>query len=209
MLRLKAEGMSRVHADMSDKFTEFCNAKGMRVVGNRVALHDVNKVLKLTNIRRCVRGLPVEVSKCSTPGGPQNMSFVDASTVRRIVSKMRYPVDPEMYEALDMKFEKQTIFCPSEESKCVEFIESAFEGERMIRQHVVGRFRVDLFFPNYNLAVEIDEAHHRCNAEEDAARQRELEDLMACVFVRCDTTEDGSLAKCCNAIFKHIKGFRS
>ena len=193
---------------MNNKFVEYCNERGVRVVDGKVALSDVNTILKLKNIRQCVRGLDVDVLQCSTPGGPRNMSFVDAPTVRIIVSKMRYSVDPALYEALDMRFEKQTIFYPSDECKCIEFIESAFEGEQMLRQHVIGRFRVDLFFPEYKLAVEIDEPHHRRRVAEDAARQQELVHLGACTLIRCDTTKPGALAKCCNSIFKHIMGFK-
>ena len=37
----------------------------------------------------------------------------------------------------------------------------AFNGEEMIHQFSAGKYRIDLYFPEYKLAIECDEFDHR------------------------------------------------
>ena len=47
-----------------------------------------------------------------------------------------------------------------------------------------GRFRIDLFIPAINFAIEIDEPHHDNQLEIDAFRQHEIEQELNCRFFR-------------------------
>ena len=45
----------------------------------------------------------------------------------------------------------------SKENDSIEIIIETFNGEEMIRQFHIGKYRIDLSFPAYKLAIECDE----------------------------------------------------
>jgi very-short-patch-repair endonuclease len=47
------------------------------------------------------------------------------------------------------------------EGQTIGFIENAFKGIiKYERQYIMGKYRIDLYFPDYKLAVECDENNH-------------------------------------------------
>lgn len=46
------------------------------------------------------------------------------------------------------------------------------------REVYFGKYRVDIYFPKFNLIVEYDEEHHKYQIEEDIARERYIVDLI-------------------------------
>ena len=46
------------------------------------------------------------------------------------------------------------------------------------REVYFGKYRVDIYFPKFNLIVEYDEKHHKYQTEEDIARERYIVDLI-------------------------------
>lgn len=191
-----------------DKWSRYLKDKGIRTKGELVCLVDINTVLGLKNIRQSLKSIGENGAiqhKCMTPKGTRNMVFVSRSIVRRLVAKMRYPVDRGLYAALDMEYENSSRFYPSVEAQIVTFIEKTFEGEIMQRQYNVDGYLVDLFFPLYNLAIEIDEHNHVYYPRMHAERQTNIERRTGCTFIRVCTDDVECLSKCCNEIFKHIK----
>lgn len=53
-----------------------------------------------------------------------------------------------------------------------------------IPQHLVDNYRIDLYIPNYNIAIEIDEEEHKYKKNYDTKRQKHIENLIHCEFVR-------------------------
>jgi hypothetical protein len=49
---------------------------------------------------------------------------------------------------------------------------------------------IDLFYPNLNLAIEIDEEYHDLRQDEDAARQQEIINELGCEFLRINAKID-------------------
>ncbi|HDV1870525.1 TPA: DUF559 domain-containing protein [Escherichia coli] len=58
-------------------------------------------------------------------------------------------------------------------------------GVKLIRQYKVLEYRIDGYDPVNNIAVEIDEAHHKDQEASDAIRQRRIEEALGCTFFRC------------------------
>ncbi|HHR5066714.1 TPA: DUF559 domain-containing protein, partial [Escherichia coli] len=58
-----------------------------------------------------------------------------------------------------------------------------------IRQYPVNVAGNKYFIDGYdlvnNIAVEIDESHHKRQAKSDAIRQKRIEDYLGCKFFRC------------------------
>lgn len=58
-----------------------------------------------------------------------------------------------------------------------------------IEQYPVDNFRIDLYIPKYNLAIEIDEEEHKYKKDYDLKRQSYIENLIHCTFIRINEGE--------------------
>ena len=83
----------------------------------------------------------------------------------------------------------------------------AFEGENMQTQYSVLGYKIDLYFHDYELAIEVDEKGHKGrNIDNEIKRQKALEKELGYEFVRINPDEkDFNFSKTKNEIFRHIK----
>ena len=73
----------------------------------------------------------------------------------------------------------------TKEQTVISSIKDAFEGENMQTQYSVLGYRIDLYFHEYKLAIEIDElGHNDRNINDEIQRQQALEGELNCVFIR-------------------------
>ena len=64
----------------------------------------------------------------------------------------------------------------TKEQTVISAIKNAFEGENMQTKYSVLSYRIDLYFHNYKLAIEVDElGHNDRNINDEIERQRALE----------------------------------
>ena len=92
-------------------------------------------------------------------------------------------------------------------SSVLESIMETFEGENMETQCSVSSYRVDLYFHDYKLAIEIDEKGHKGrNKDYEKQRQKEIEIELSWKFIRIKPDEESfNISKVNNKIFRHIK----
>lgn len=67
-------------------------------------------------------------------------------------------------------------------------------------QYPVDDYRIDLYIPKYNLAIEIDEKEHKYKKEYDSIRQKYIENQIQCKFIRINEGET-----CGSVIAKIVK----
>ena len=73
----------------------------------------------------------------------------------------------------------------TKEQTVISAIKDAFEGENMQTQYSVLGYRIDLYFHEYKLAIEVDElGHNDRNINDEIQRQQALERERNCVFIR-------------------------
>lgn len=73
----------------------------------------------------------------------------------------------------------------TKEQKTIGQIRRAFQHVRAVEQYKVAPYYVDLYFPDYRLAVECDEeGHRRYSQKDERKRQNYIEQKLNCVFVR-------------------------
>ena len=78
----------------------------------------------------------------------------------------------------------------TKEQTVISAIKDALEGESMQTQYSVLGYRIDLYFHEYKLAIEIDELGHHDrnindrNINDEIQRQQALEGELNCVFIR-------------------------
>jgi len=58
-----------------------------------------------------------------------------------------------------------------------------------IEQYQVGNYKIDLYIPKFNLAIEIDEKEHKYKKNYDLIRQNYIENKIHCKFVRVNEGE--------------------
>ena len=77
------------------------------------------------------------------------------------------------------------------ESLVLKSIMETFEGENMETQYSVLTYRVDLYFHDYKLAIEVDEKGHiGRNEDYEKQRQKEIKAELSCKFVRINPDEE-------------------
>ncbi len=92
----------------------------------------------------------------------------------------------------------------AQEAVVVHQIMTVFHSENMVTQFPIGSYRIDLYFPDRNIAVEFDEMHHATmtNLKADVFRQQFIESLLKCTFVRIKWNDDILFGL--NQIFREI-----
>lgn len=74
-----------------------------------------------------------------------------------------------------------------------------------ILQYQVGNYRIDLYIPKYNTAIEIDEKEHKYKQKYDCKRQNYIENKIHCKFIRVNEGE--SCGSVIARIVKELKMF--
>ena len=86
-------------------------------------------------------------------------------------------------------------------------IKDAFEGENMQTQYSFLGYRIDLYFYDCKLAIEVDEfGHSDRNIDDEIKRQKAIEKELGCEFFRINPEEQEiNIVKAVNEIHRHIK----
>ena len=95
----------------------------------------------------------------------------------------------------------------TKEQTVINSIKDAFEGEDMQTQYSVLGYRINLYFHEYKLAIEVDEFWHAdINLNNEVEKQKALEKELGCVFIRINPDEENfNLLKSIYEIYRHIK----
>ena len=92
------------------------------------------------------------------------------------------------------------------EQTVINSIKDAFDGENIQTQYTVLNYRIDLYFHEYKLGIEVDELGHTDrNIDYETQKQRTLERELDCAFIRIDPDPpDFNIHKETNKIHRHI-----
>ena len=84
----------------------------------------------------------------------------------------------------DLGFNQINLILKKEQS-VIESIRDTFKGEDIRIQYTVLGYRIDLYFYEHKLAIEIDElGHNDRNTDYETKREREIKNELNCVFIR-------------------------
>ena len=87
-------------------------------------------------------------------------------------------------------FKQYDVILTKEQSVLTKIM-SLFEGENMETQYKLLSYRVDLYFHDYKLAIEIDEnGHSDKNIGNEIKRQKVIEQELGCKFIRIDLNKE-------------------
>ena len=84
----------------------------------------------------------------------------------------------------ELEFEQNYITLTKEQS-VISKITKLFAKEKILLQHSVLDYKIDLYFPKHKLAVEVDEKGHTDGDEKkENERKKEIKEKLGCEFVR-------------------------
>ena len=76
----------------------------------------------------------------------------------------------------------------------------------MQTQYSILGYKIDFYFHEYKLAIEVDElGHNDRNIDYEIQRQRAIKKELGCVFIRINPEENFNIFKAINEIYRHIK----
>lgn len=111
-----------------------------------------------------------------------------AKLVKTFVFENDYKKIEEVYKFLDGK-DNINLYLPKENSEILfkEMLEETLNELKITVEHQypAGKYRIDFFIPEYNLAVEYDESYHELKIKEDSEREEKINKLLGCDFIRC------------------------
>lgn len=164
---------------------------------------DVGKLLNLANIRTSItkyNNTEKTILKIDTNVGKQNIIFLSEKGIKRLICNSRKQMSIKLCKELGLNLESKY----SElEMEFVKRIKEIFDGEVIEEQYIVDKYRIDLYFPEYKLAIEYDEYEHKYQITNDKIRQNYIIEKLNCVFIR--VKEKDCVNKAINNIYKHIK----
>ena len=133
-----------------------------------------------------------------------NRRFLQSDLALKIIMNSRTDKSCSLKKNLGFKLHD---VINTKEQTIINSIKAAFEGENIQTQYSVLGYRIDLYFHEYKLAIEVDElGHNDRNIDYEIQRQKALERELNCVFIRINPDEkDFNIFKEINKIHRHIK----
>ena len=133
--------------------------------------------------------------------------FLSRRGVLHVINRCRKPMPNliNLAECLETEIHKNKWLCKEQDT--LGQIMLAFNGEEMTHQFSVGKYRIDLYFTRYKVAIECDEFdHHDRDIGYEVERQKHIKKLLGCTFKRFNPdAKDLCILEVVNKMFLQIK----
>jgi hypothetical protein len=168
----------------------------------------ISQLLDIKNIRSITRYYSNnEIVKkiTDTNGGKQVINYFTYNGLMKLLSRTRKEKIIEFSKLLNLNLISTNYLCT--ELDTITCIMKTFDKEIMNTQYKVNKYRIDLYFVEYKLAIECDENHS--NIEDDNNRQKEIENNLSCKFIRYKPYDKNfNIFDLLNSIYKHIIDYK-
>lgn len=151
-------------------------------------LNVLGRELGIKRPRNCLTNIPSHLKfKFSVPsrGGNQSTICLSKEGAILLVQNCRRKDTEEVVKKYG--FNLREVFLPSVEVRLFKQITQVFHEEDIKHQFRVQSdnfvYYIDIYFIEYKIAIEIDEKH--VNVDGDIRRQRDIENMLGCTFLRC------------------------
>lgn len=173
----------------------------------------IEKIFNIKNIRASIVNFSDDdkkIKKVLTNGGPQNKLFLTYSGLKKFLSRTRS--DKIIKFASDMDLNLNDVLVINYETRTIDSIKTVFKNEKMINQYVIDNYRIDLYFPEYKLAIECDEKYHNniSQKNKDNIREEYITEKLFCKFIRFNPGDKNfNIFEIINLIYEHIKNYNA
>ena len=169
---------------------------------------DIGKILNLHNIRAKISKYSTNYKillKVNTNRGKQGMSFLTFIGLLKVISKSRKPEVLNFANEIGMYVNYVVFTCI--EVDTIKCIMETFKREKMETQYVVLTYKIDLYFIDYNLAIECNEDRHNLKRylKNNEIREDKIKNALNCVFIKYNPYEKNfNIFKLINQIYAYI-----
>ena len=126
----------------------------------------------------------------NNPKKQSNRRFLHSNLALKIIMDCRTDKSCNLKRKLGFKL---LDVINTKEQTVLNSLKDAFEGEDMQTQYSILGYRIDLYFHEYKLAIEVDKLWHGDrNPSNEIERQKALEKVLNCVFIRINPDEKNS-----------------
>lgn len=130
--------------------------------------------------------------------------YITKQQLQKLMQSTNRVIDKKWYELAGLKTNDVIL---TKEQEIIGFICECFKEITQINlQHKIGRYKIDLYFPEYNLAVECDEfGHDDRETDYEAKRSKYIKKELGCKFIRFNPDSNGfKISDVICSINKHI-----
>lgn len=135
---------------------------------------------------------------------PQNMIIINQLGCINLITVSRKLSTKQKNELLN-ELNLNTVAIGCQEAEFLQSVKDVLMQANInieIQKQVLS-YRIDLYLPEYNLAIEFDEKHHNFYYKQDVKREKEIKSLLNCTFIRLPATN--TIFENIGLIFKYIK----
>lgn len=139
-----------------------------------------------------------------------NPKFISKEQFQKLLQSTNRVISREWYELAGLT---PTNIVLTKEQETIGFIEECFKDvTKVVLQKVIGNYKIDLYFPEYRIAVECDELGHEMrDADYEAEREKYISEHLKCQFVRYNPDEkdfkiNSVISEICRIIISTLKG---
>ena len=131
--------------------------------------------------------------------------YINRNGLKQLLIKSRMISSTDIAKRMNIDVSNHKYEC--KESEALGAIMKTFKGEKMRTQYKVLDYRIDLYFPDYDLCIECDENGHDDRDEEyEKTRQRRITKKLTCQWLRFNPdSKDFNIFDLMNQIFIIIK----
>jgi very-short-patch-repair endonuclease len=125
------------------------------------------------------------VGRVVTNGGIQNVIVLTPEGVKQLLisSKKHLATKKKLADFLGVTL--NVLPQNTKEIELITIIQTVFSHIPSVTQFFISGYRIDLYFPDYRIAVECDEyGHSSYDTERELARQDTITKLLGCQFIR-------------------------
>jgi hypothetical protein len=146
-----------------------------------------------------------EKDKITHPDTYSRMLLINEEGLKTLIIKSRLPGSIRLAKQLNISITNEKILYKEQET--LNCIKKAFKNLNMLFQYHIGIFKIDLYFIDYNLAIECDELGHTDrDLIKELNRQAYIEKELKCKFIRYNPdVKDFDIFDVINTIFIHIQ----
>jgi very-short-patch-repair endonuclease len=172
---------------------------------------DISKILCLVNINGAIRFFDERykhIFNIKTKGGYQDLNFLTLDGIKLLLNKSRSKNAIELAKILNIEI--LNTFNECIETKTITQIITVFKYENIKNQYNCDKYRIDLYFIDYKLAIECDELQHNKKKEGDNIREEAIKNKLNCTFIRYNPfSKDFNIFNVIHLIFYHIKNYNN
>ena len=152
-------------------------------------LEDVARGLGFTQVKNGVEYVRWErIWQCL--GFEQRTEHITTKQLQKLIQSTNRIIERKWYDIAGISIHNVIL---TKEQETIDFIADCFRYcTSIVLQKKVGNYKIDLYFPEYNIAVECDEfGHSDRNQQYEEARQKAIEKEIGCKFIRYNPDSEG------------------